>query len=74
MTAKCKKCGADVVIVKTKKGESIPCDFPPVDIVIDEKGKSVYVTVIGMVHGRRCTNWDYPVQAYVPHGVTCPEK
>lgn len=65
-------CGQEIVWIKAKNGKLMPCNLPPIDIVIDEKEKETFVTCTGhVVHGRRCSNWGYPIQAYVPHFATC---
>lgn len=72
--ARCKACGSEIVWIKTKNDKLMPCNFPPVDILIDESEKEIYVTCTGkVVHGRRCDNKSYPIQAYVPHWATCPK-
>ena len=73
--AKCKKCGADIVFIKTPKGKWMPCneglveyhigntpDFD--DVVVNDKGEVI-----------QCT-FDFQCRpdgvARIPHWATCP--
>lgn len=71
----CKKCGAPIIFIKTKKGKWMPCDEGLVeykagdgpnfdDVVVDQGGKVIHCT------------FDFQCVpdglARIPHWATCP--
>lgn len=73
--ATCKKCGAPIIFIKTKKGKWMPCDEGLVeykagdgpnfdDVVVDQAGNVIHCT------------FDFQCVpdglARIPHWATCP--
>ena len=69
----CGRCGADIVLISTPAGKTMPCDAQPVYLVEEESGPEKGVLKDGRVVS--CRFVEDPGQAaamgYVPHFATC---
>lgn len=70
----CKKCGAEIVWIKTPAGKHMPCDAGKVYFSEDKNGKELFVTADGKtVRGsRRLYLASGAKIGYIPHWATCP--
>lgn len=72
--ARCKSCRAEIVWVKMKSGNDMPCNPNLIQFWANMKAKDIVITPEGdMVH----CNLDGPLEemtgmGYVPHWATCP--
>ena len=77
-TSRCKRCGAEIVWIRTPSGKNMPCDAAERAYMADENGKSTVVQPNGKTV--RCTlpdggtikPSDLTGLGYVPHWATCP--
>lgn len=71
----CKSCGAEIVWVKTNKGQAMPCDSKKVMAAKDDKGKDLLVTPSGnvvRVNLAATITENNVVIGYISHFATCP--
>lgn len=72
----CKKCGAPIVWIRTRKGKWMPCNDSYVAYKQTDKGQEIVVTDEGDVVRCRCEFFsadDKPTgMAREPHWATCP--
>ena len=72
--ARCKKCGKEIIWIKTPSGRSMPCDPEEVVYWKDSKGKGRVVTPNGEVVACRLDGdpQEATGMGYVSHFATCP--
>lgn len=71
--ATCKKCGANIIWIKTKKGKSMPCDSVLITYQANKAGKDTIVTPNGETIRCRLTfNGEATGMGYISHWSTCP--
>lgn len=71
---KCRKCGKEIIFIKTSAGKSMPCDAGQVMYWADRKGKARIVTPNGEVVACRLEG-DLQTATgvgYTSHFATCP--
>ncbi len=71
---KCRKCGKEIIFIKTSAGKSMPCDAEQVMYWADKKGKQRVVTPNGEVVACRLDGDSQEATGigYIPHWGTCP--
>ena len=72
--SKCRKCGQEIIWIKTASGKSMPCDPEEVVYWKDSKGKGRVVTPNGEVVACRLDGdpQEATGMGYVSHFATCP--
>lgn len=72
--SKCRRCGKEIVWIKTRAGKSMPCDIDPVVYWKSPTGSRVLITPNG--EAVRCElegdTQDPTGIGYVSHFATCP--
>lgn len=72
MRAKCDRCGAEIIFIKTFAGKMMPCDTQMHYYIADPHGKDTLMVGNRVI---RCTiddkSEEFDGRGYVPHWATC---
>ena len=73
---KCRGCGAEILMIKTRRGTTLPVDPEIVEFVPDLAGKNLYVMESGNVFkGSEPMEGDkYIHSGYISHSATCGNR
>ena len=73
---KCRGCGAEILMIKTRRGTTLPVDPEIVEFVPDLAGKNLYVMESGNVFkGSEPMEGDKDIHSgYINHTATCGNR
>ena len=73
---KCRGCGAEILMIKTRRGTTLPVDLEIVEFVPDLAGKNLYVMESGNVFkGSEPMEGDKDIHSgYISHSATCGNR
>lgn len=69
--SRCKRCGAEIVWIKTTSGKSMPCDARIHRYIPDPEGKDVYITDSGVTRHGILDDENGFVLGRISHFATC---
>jgi hypothetical protein len=72
----CRGCGAEILMIKTRRGTTLPVDPEIVEFVPDLAGKNLYVMESGNVFkGSEPMEGDKDIHSgYISHAATCGNR